>query len=462
MLTFMEVAAKKRKIFTVSRLNQEVQSVLESSFGMVWLQGELSNFSKPASGHYYFSLKDSQSQIRCAMFRARNRYVDFDPQAGDEVLVRGKLGLYAARGDFQLIVEHMEPAGAGKLQLAFEATKRKLDDLGWFDIDAKQELPDLPNRIGVVTSATGAAIRDVLQVLERRCPQAQIIIYPTLVQGAQAAPDIVKAINTANTRNEVDVLLLVRGGGSMEDLWAFNDENVAQAIYNSTLPTVSGVGHEVDITIADLVADLRAPTPSAAAELATPDGAALVQRVVDAKQALLRIAHSRVSYAQSALQSLTERLQKRHPARLLQDRVQRIDELESRLHQSTSRQLSAHFLKLTSLNERLNSNSPLLKLAGMSAQLSNATMRLNSAINVRMSNAKSRFQLSARALDTVSPLATLDRGFAVVKHKEKLITDAAKLKAGDQILTQLANGSISSTVDSIAQNTKLIKKTAKR
>ena len=462
MLTFMEMSGKKRKIFTVSRLNQEVQTALESSFGMIWLQGELSNFSKPASGHFYFSLKDSQSQIRCAMFRAKNRYVDFDPQVGDEVLVRGKLGLYAARGDFQLIVEHMEPAGEGKLQLAFEATKRKLDELGWFDINAKQELPEMPNRIGVVTSATGAAIRDVLQVLKRRCPQAQIIIYPTLVQGAQAAPDIVKAIDTANRRKEVDVLLLVRGGGSMEDLWAFNDEKVAQAIYKSKLPIVSGVGHEVDITIADLVADLRAPTPSAAAELATPDAAALVQGVSDAGKALVRIIHSRLEQRQTALTSLNERLQKRHPARLLQDRVQRIDELESRLQQSATRQLNVHMLRLTSLHERLNSNTPLLKLAGMNGQLSNASTRLNSAMLRLLSNAKSRFQLSARALDTVSPLATLDRGFAVVKHKEKLITDAAQLNPGDQILTQLAHGSVSSTVDSTAQNNQLDKKTAKR
>ncbi len=458
----MEVTGTKRKIFTVSRLNQEVQSTLESSFGMVWLQGELSNFSKPASGHFYFSLKDSQSQIRCAMFRARNRYVDFDPQVGDEVLVRGKLGLYAARGDFQLIVEHMEPAGEGKLQLAFEATKRKLDELGWFDMDTKQDLPDMPNRIGVVTSATGAAIRDVLQVLKRRCPQAQIIVYPTLVQGAQAALEIVKAIKTANRRNEVDVLLLVRGGGSMEDLWAFNDEKVAQAIHKSKLPTVSGVGHEVDVTIADLVADLRAPTPSAAAELATPDAEALIQRVADGSAALVRIIHSLMLQNQSALRSLNERLQKRHPARLLQDRVQRVDELESRLQQSANRLINAQQLRVSSLNDRLNSHTPLMKLAGMNGQLANAKMRLNSAMQTQLSNAKLRFQLSARSLDTVSPLATLDRGFAVVKHKEKLITDATQLEPGDKISTQVAHGTISSTVDSIAPTTGLSKKTAKR
>jgi len=247
----------EKKIFTVSRLNQEVQKLLESGFGTLWLQGELSNFSRPASGHFYFSLKDSQAQIRCAMFKGRNRYIDFQPASGDAVLVRGKLGLYSARGDYQLIVEHMEPAGAGKLQAAFEATKRDLDARGWFDSSSKKALPNLPKTIGIVTSPTSAAIRDVLQVLNRRYRQSSIIIYPTLTQGSAAAPNIVRALNQANQRQEVDVLLLVRGGGSLEDLWAFNEISVATAIRESAIPIVAGIGHEVDITISDLVSDLR-------------------------------------------------------------------------------------------------------------------------------------------------------------------------------------------------------------
>jgi len=412
----MSSSTPKRRVYTVSRLNQEVQLALESGFGMLWLQGELSNFSRPASGHFYFSLKDSQSQIRCAMFRGKNRYINFEPQSGDEVLVRGKLGLYSARGDFQLIAEHMEPAGAGKLAAQFEATKKKLNELGWFDQQTKKHLPELPQRIGVVTSSTGAAIRDVLQVLARRCPQAEIIVYPTLVQGAQAAPKIAAAIKTADRRNEVDLLLLVRGGGSMEDLWAFNEEVVAKAVFECELPVVSGVGHEIDVTITDLVADLRAPTPSAAAELATPDGEIMVQRVAAAQYVLAQIISSKIETQQTALQSLMTRLQTRHPKRLLEDRGQRVDELDGRLQLTMRSTIRQHRLQLAQLSTRMHAN---------------------------------RWKISARALDTVSPLATLERGFAVVKHKNKIITDASVLTSGDQIHTQVARGIIHSKIESI-------------
>jgi len=445
----MPVSESKKRIYTVSRLNQEVQSALESGFGMLWLQGELSNFSKPASGHFYFSLKDSQSQIRCAMFKGRNRYVDFDPQSGDEVLVRGKLGLYAARGDFQLIVEHMEPAGAGKLQLQYEATKKKLHELGWFDQDAKQALPDMPQSIGVVTSATGAAVQDVLKVLARRCPQARIIVYPTLVQGAAAAPKIVEAIQTADRRSECDLLLLVRGGGSLEDLWAFNDEQVARAVFECEIPIVCGVGHEVDVTICDFVADLRAPTPSAAAEMATPDGEIIVQRVETARHTLKRILSAQLSMNGSQLQSLDERLQMRHPQRLLEDRGQRIDELENRLQQTMQSFTRAQKLQLHNLGSRLHSHSPTQQLAKLRTALCNVELRLNSAVEKQITTSSNRWALAARALDTVSPLATLERGFAVVKHKKKVVSNASDLAPGDQITTRVAQGLIYSKVDKI-------------
>lgn len=450
----MPVSESKRRIYTVSRLNQEVQSALESGFGTLWLQGELSNFSRPASGHFYFSLKDSQSQIRCAMFKGKNRYIDFEPQSGDEVLVRGKLGLYAARGDFQLIVEHMEPAGAGKLQMQFEATKKKLLELGWFDQDAKQALPEMPQRIGVVTSGTGAAVQDVLKVLARRCPQAQIIIYPTLVQGSAAAPKIVDAIQTADRRSEVDVLLLVRGGGSLEDLWAFNDERVAQAVFECSLPLVCGVGHEVDVTICDFVADLRAPTPSAAAEMATPDGEIVVQRVDTAKTALRRILRAQLSLNGNQLQSLNERLQMRHPRRLLEDRGQRIDELENRLQQTMQSVTHARQLQLTNLTNRLRSHSPNQQLTRLHAALGNMELRLNNAVQKQLTTSNNRWALAARALDTVSPLATLERGFAVVKHKQKVVSNASKLAPGDDITTQVAQGLIHSKVEKIEAKTK--------
>ncbi len=438
---------EQRKIFTVSRLNQEVQQILESGFGLLWLQGELSNFSRPASGHFYFTLKDSQSQIRCAMFRGRNRYVDFKPESGEAVLVRGKLGLYSARGDFQLIVEHMEQAGEGQLRQAFEERKRKLEQLGWFDQENKQEIPTLPNTIGVVTSPTGAAIKDVLQVLARRYPQAAVIVYPCLVQGEQAAPAIAQALSKANERNECDVLLLVRGGGSLEDLWAFNEEVVASAIKESELPIVSGVGHEVDVTIADLVADLRAPTPSAAAELATPDTTTLGKRLNQAMQSLVYYMRNQLDQHGTQLSNADTRLQARHPQRQIESQQQRIDELALRLQQSTERQQANRQQTLQQLQRQLRAHSPDQQLNNHRLHLKQLTKLLENHTTRRVTEFKSRHAIVARALNAVSPLATLDRGFAVVRHKDVLVTNATQLKNGDQITTKLAKGQVTSTVN---------------
>ena len=428
--------------------------MLQSGFGTLWLQAEMSNFSRPASGHFYFTLKDSQSQIRCAMFRGRNQYVKFKPQNGDAVLVRGKLGLYAARGDFQLIVEHMEPAGAGQLQLAFEATKRKLDELGWFAQESKLPLPAIPHTIGVITSPTGAAIRDVLQVLARRYPQAHVIIYPTLVQGADAAPGIVNAIATAERRAEADVLLLVRGGGSLEDLWAFNEESVAAAIKACTVPVVAGVGHEVDVTISDLVADLRAPTPSAAAELATPDGSAMIARARQVEAALSRVFSANLQRAETALAHLHERLQARHPRRRLEDRSQRIDDLELRLRLAWQSSMQRHQAQNQRLLQQLHAHSPADRLQHRQATLSTLEIRLKTLIDARLSHHRGAWQSVSRALDTVSPLATLGRGFAVVQYQGQVLSDANSVKTGDNIHTRLAKGELISTIHTInlAQN----------
>ncbi len=445
----MAVKNEQRKIFTVSRLNQEVQQALESGFGLLWLQGELSNFSRPASGHFYFTLKDSQSQIRCAMFRGRNRYIDFKPQDGEAVLVRGKLGLYSARGDFQLIVEHMEPAGEGRLRQAFEERKRKLEQLGWFDQDQKQAIPTQPNTIGVVTSPTGAAIRDVLQVLSRRYPQATVIVYPCQVQGEAAAPAIEHAIARANARAECDVLLVVRGGGSLEDLWAFNEEAVALAIRNSALPIISGVGHEVDITIADLVADLRAPTPSAAAELATPDTSSLHERVQKARQALVFFTRNRFAQLSQSLANADTRLQSRHPQRQIQAQQQRVDELSVRLNRASQIQQANRVQALRQLQRQLRTHSPDKQLNHYRLLLAQLKKLLENHTHQRISALKSQHAIAARALDTVSPLATLDRGFAVVRLKDKLVTSTKQLKKGDKITVKLAEGEASSTVDSL-------------
>ena len=446
----------QRKVYTVSRLNQEVQRLLESDFGTLWLQGELSNFSRPGSGHFYFTLKDSQSQVRCAMFKGRNRYVDFDPQSGDAVLVRGKLGLYAARGDFQLIVEHMEPAGEGRLQAAFDATKRKLAADGWFDTDTKHTLPKLPKTIGVITSPTSAALRDVLQVLARRYRQSTVIIYPTLTQGAAAAPGIIKAIEQANRRNETDVLLVVRGGGSLEDLWAFNEIEVARAIRNSVIPIVAGIGHEVDITISDLVADLRAPTPSAAAELATPDTSSLSQRVNDLTRQLEKLQYALVSALQQRLQQQHTRLQLRHPERQLREQSQRVDELHSRVLRAWLTRLRQHQHRVQGLSTRLEANSPVVQLQQQLAAWRSLHQRMTAAVTMRQERATARFELLLRALHGVSPLAVLDRGYALVKKDDALLRDSASVIPGDKISARLTNGEVDATVIATRPSGKIV------
>jgi exodeoxyribonuclease VII large subunit len=438
--------ATERKIYTVSRLNQEVQKLLESGFGTLWLQGELSNFSRPASGHFYFTLKDSQSQIRCAMFKGRNRYVDFEPQNGDAVLVRGKLGLYSARGDFQLIAEHMEPAGAGKLQAEFERTKKQLDAQGWFSAEYKKPLPKMPQCIGIVTSPTGAAVRDVLQVLKRRCRQARVIIYPTLTQGAAAAPALCRALLRANDRREADVLLLVRGGGSLEDLWAFNEVSVAQAIRESRIPVVAGIGHEVDITISDLVSDLRAPTPSAAAELATPDASNLIQQLGVLNRQLSRLQTARLRHNQLSLEQSTKRLYLRHPEALLRERAQRLDELQMRLMRVWQTQLDRSSVRFNNLVRSLTLHSPAQQLMRYDSVLAALEQRLNSAMYTRHADAKARFELLIRTLHSVSPLAVLDRGYALIKKDSKLITKSTRVNPGDEVTARLSDGEILAVV----------------
>jgi exodeoxyribonuclease VII large subunit len=443
------IATVDKKIFTVSRLNQEVQRLLETGFGTLWLQGELSNFSRPASGHFYFSLKDSQSQIRCAMFKGRNRYVDFEPGSGDAVIVRGKLGLYSARGDFQLIVEHMEPAGAGKLQAAFEATKRDLDAKGWFDAAAKRPLPSLPQTIGVVTSPTSAALRDVLQVLNRRYRQSRIVIYPTLTQGSAAAPAIVNALKQANQRQEADILLLVRGGGSLEDLWAFNEISVAEAIRNSQIPIVAGIGHEVDVTISDLVSDLRAPTPSAAAELATPDNASLNKTVNALYLNLLRAHKTQLRTLNKTVEQQSKRLYLRHPKLKLREQSQRIDEFEMRLGRVWRASFAHKISRLNKADTQLSAYSPTIQVAQHQSHARSLNSRLIVAIENRQKQAKSRFDILARTLHGVSPLAVLDRGYAIVKKNNRPIMSVEDIALGDEVTARLSNGQFQAVVSAV-------------
>src|SRR5215831_13461874 len=323
--------SRDRDVYSVSRLNKEVRLLLESGMPLLWLEGELSNFAAPASGHWYFSLKDSAAQVRCAMWRQRNSAVRFRPKDGVAVLVRARVGLYEPRGEYQLIVEHMEEAGEGALKREFEKLKAKLAAEGLFAAERKRPLPAVPRRIGVVTSPTGAAIHDILRVLRARFPVAGVLVYPTAVQGAAAVPEIVRAIEAASRRQECDVLIVARGGGSLEDLWCFNDERVARAIVACQIPTVSGVGHEVDVTIADFVADLRAPTPSAAALAATPDKAAWLESLALMATRLGGAMRRYLRAQLLSLAALTQRMQISHPGARLLQHAQRLDDLEQRL-----------------------------------------------------------------------------------------------------------------------------------
>jgi exodeoxyribonuclease VII large subunit len=437
------VSAPVRQVYSVSRLNREVRTLLERSLRVVWVEGELSNFSQPASGHWYFTLKDREAQLRCAMFRMKNVLVGFTPRAGAQLLVRGRIGVYEARGEYQLIVEHLEEAGLGALKREFERLKAKLAAEGLFALERKRSLPRFPRRVGVITSSTGAALHDILKTLARRYPPAAVLVYPTAVQGAAAVPALIAALTTASARGECDVLILARGGGSLEDLWAFNDERVARAIHACRLPVVSGVGHEIDFTIADFVADARAPTPSAAAELVVPDRLACLDAIARAAQRLaagmrreLRVGHTR-------LQAAGRRLDLAHPGVRLQQRMQRLDDLMRRLAAAARAGLHHDGRRLAHTHARLLARSPRQLLTERRAFHQALGARLDRAVSEQLSRAGHRLALAQRALDTVSPLATLTRGFAIVTRADgALLTDAAAVTDGEPIEARLARGTL--------------------
>ena len=439
-----------RTIYQVSELNAMVRELLQHSFGLLWIEGEVSNLARPRSGHVYFSLKDDRAQVRCALFRGKARLLAFQPQAGERVLVRARVGLYAARGDFQLVVEHLEPAGAGALQRAFEQLKARLDAEGLFAASRKQALPAVPRRIGVVTSATGAALRDVLSVLARRFPLGAVRVYPVPVQGAAAPAAIVAALARAAARADCDLLLLVRGGGSLEDLQAFNEEAVARAIAACRLPVISGVGHEIDFTIADFVADVRAPTPSAAAELACPDLAAWQQRAEQHMQRLAGHLQRRLTAWRQKQESLQRRLTRQHPRRRLEDGMQRIDEAELRLVRACGLHLDAGRARHSQLAARLQRAAPTRLIAANKTACDLLAHSLRQAMAHIVVAASQRTQAAARALHTVSPLQTLDRGYAIARTPTgTILRDAEKLSPGDHVSVTLARNRLDCRIDAI-------------
>lgn len=436
------------RALTVSELNHQARHLLESSFMQVWVEGELSGFSRPSSGHWYFSLKDQKCQIRCAMFRGANQRIRTLPREGDQIRIRGKVTLYENRGDFQIIVEHLEPAGLGALQQAYEALKARLQGEGLFDPARKKPIPATPRHIGVVTSPTGAAIHDILTVLKRRCPAIPVTLYPTAVQGQAATADIVQAIDRAQQHGLADVLIIGRGGGSLEDLWCFNEEAVARAIAACSIPTVSAVGHEVDVTIADFVADLRAPTPSAAAEKISPDQQDWLRRLAEQQGRLGQSARRLLQRLDSQLGHLSARL--RDPRRELLEKAQRMDELELRLNKAISGRLGQQKQKTDYLLQRMSAQSPRRTLKTAREQTQSLDERMTLAARHLLRQKDERLQHIAQTLHVVSPLATLGRGYAIVRDDQgRIVRKADDLETGNQITARLGRGSVSARVTKI-------------
>ena len=434
-----------REIFSVSRLNDSARALLEQQFSAIWVQGEISNLARPASGHVYFSLKDAGAQIRCAMFRRRQQAVAVEARDGMQVLAFGRVSLYTPRGDYQLIVEVLEAAGEGLLRLRFEQLKRKLHAEGLFDATRKRALPRWPRAIGVVTSPSGAAVRDIINVLGRRAPMVPVIVYPTAVQGEGAAAEIAAAIARANRRAECDVLIVGRGGGSLEDLWAFNEEVVARAIHGSVIPVVSAVGHEVDFTIADLVADLRAPTPSAAAELVSPDLLDIDRRVRQLRQRLLATMTQWLKTQTRELMQLRRRLVS--PQRRLELHFQRLDELLTRLPQALTTQLALQRSRLRTLQARVAAQSPRARVNALTHRLEHIHQRLQSAARRGLEQRAAKLLRCERVLRALGPGATLNRGYAIVSDPSgAIVRDADTLALGTTLTTRLARGRFDSKV----------------
>lgn len=435
---------------SVSQLTRQVKGLLETSFMEVQVEGEISGLTRPASGHWYFTLKDERAQIRCAMFRNRNRLLKQAPADGEQVQLRAKVSLYEARGDFQLIAESIEPAGRGALQRAFEELKARLEREGLFAMDHKQSVPVPPQHLGLITSGTGAAIRDILTVLERRFPGLPVTLYPTPVQGADATAGIVTAIERAHRHGRCDALIVGRGGGSLEDLWCFNEEAVARAIFSSRIPIISAVGHEVDVTIADLVADQRAPTPSAAAEAVSPNRQEWLDRLSGLEERLILGIRQRLQQRGDRVGELGQRL--RHPRQQLQEQAQRVDELETRLHQQTHRHLSQQTQRVQQYWRRLGAVRPEYRLYQARERVCENHERLHRAIRGRLEREQERTGNLGAQLDLVSPLATLNRGYAIAQDEAgHILRRADQRTTGDPVLVQLGAGQLDCRVESVTE-----------
>lgn len=437
----MNNPSNERRVLSVSQLNRSVRQLLELHLPMLWIEGEISNLARPGSGHWYLTLKDTSAQVRCAMFRNSQQRVRFTPSNGMQVLVRCKAGLYEGRGEFQLIIEHMEEAGFGALQRQFEQLKQRLHEEGLFDTRHKRSLPATIRHIGVITSPTGAAITDILAVLARRFPATAVSIYPSMVQGEQAPRQLVDAIHSANRDARCDVLLISRGGGSLEDLWCFNDESVARAIFASELPIVSAVGHEIDVTIADYAADHRAATPSAAAELLSPDWLEINRQLQAMETQLAEVMGRRIRDLQQRSDFLCQRL--RHPGQRLDAQRRQLEQLSVRLLRARADAAQRRQMQLEVLFSRHTRQHPKLAIIAHHAILQRTLQQLRRCVVQRLEGAQQRYTQTAQLLDAVSPLKTVGRGYAILRDPEgAVIKSVTSVCVGDPLKAQVGDGEI--------------------
>jgi exodeoxyribonuclease VII large subunit len=439
-----------KNILTVSKLNRLARSVLEAEIGQIWLSAEISNFVAASSGHWYFTLKDDRAQVKGAMFKGANRKVQQKPKEGDKVLVRANIGLYEPRGDYQIIVEHMEPEGEGQLKQQFDMLKQQLASEGIFAQEYKKPIPEVVLKVGVVTSATGAALHDILTVLQRRNPAIEVIIYPSQVQGDNAASLICAAITQANLRNEVHVLIVGRGGGSLEDLWCFNNEQVARTIFASSIPIISAVGHEVDVSIADFVADMRAATPSAAAELVSQDQSALYNKTMVLQDKLVKTFHRLQQKWQHQHQTVEQRLLQNHPQKQLEQKSQYVDQLQATLQTAIKQKLAQAIQQQQHSYNRLYLSSPQKQLQRQQLGLQELRTKLQKSFLQLVDNKKQNLFNTMHLLDTVSPLSTLARGYSISFKGGEIVKNTQHVEVGDMLVTRLKDGEIHSEIKQIS------------
>ena len=446
----MDPFENQEHIYTISELNDEVASTLMQTFGVIWVEAEISNLMRSAAGHVYFSLKDKSASVRCAMFRMQNQSLDFSLKDGMQILARAKVGLYKQRGEFQLVVEYAEESGEGLLRQKFERLKQTLLKEGLFDQEHKLPLPKLPESIGLITSPKGAAVQDMLKTIKRRYPLVNVIVYPCLVQGKDATKEIASSIDNANARGECDVLIVARGGGSLEDLWCFNEELVARSIFKSQIPVITGIGHETDFTIADLVSDLRAPTPTAAAEIALPSLNEIMDHLNRFIFDMSQLTDRKIIDFKHQLKSASLRMQVSHPHAKLQLNLQKLDLIDEKLHQLPMMQLMnlRNTFKM-SLSKLLSSN-PRNKIEAEKQNLEIKNAALLNAMTGSIERKSNQFSILATQLEGASPLQLLSRGYAVVTNEDdQNIKTVKDIKAGTTVRTKLSDGSFVSNVEKV-------------